>query len=173
MKYFCEYNAVLYDTQEECLEAEMRFRLYEEIEIAQKEMYEAQKVYEESKEKYERVVQSFNRNVDNIYTCDNIYACDLEDMDIKILNPEHIEDKCECNCDGKCKVEETENGFVIYGNEIPMDEFISLLEEFIKFDEQLIALIFQRLQTPPLDKNWMGANSKYIHTNWDFGLYAP
>lgn len=123
MKYFCEYNGNFYDTQEECLRAEMHYRLYEEIEIARKEMDEAQKIYEESKEKYERAVQSFNRGASNV--------CDFEDMDIKILNPVYVEDKC----DGKCKVEEIENGFVIYGNETSMDDFISLLEEFIKFDE--------------------------------------
>lgn len=127
MKYYCEYNGVLYDTQEECLKAEMHYRLYEEIEIAREEMNEAQKIYEESKEKYERAVQSFNQGTSNV--------CDFEDMDIKILNPVYVEDKCECNCDGKCKVEETENGFIIYGNETSMDDFISLLEEFIKFDE--------------------------------------
>lgn len=127
MKYFCEYNGILYDTQEECLKAEMHFRLYEEVEIAKKEMYEAQKAYEESKEKFERAVRNFNQNTGNV--------CNFEDMDIKILNPEHIEDKCECNCDGKCKVEETENGFIIYGDETSEEEFFSLIEEFIKFNK--------------------------------------
>ena len=129
MKYYCEYNGNLYNTQEECLKAEIQYRLYEEVEIAKKEMYEAQKIYEESKVKYESAVHSFNRGANDI--C----VCNFEDMDITILNPEHIEDKCECNCDGKCKVEETENGFIIYGDEITTDEFYSLLEEFIKFNE--------------------------------------